>query len=87
MPGARRFRGVPYLTLNSAILKQKYCEGHWFSTASPKKYQHHQDEVFTDTPGYLEGCGGQGGGDCDGDFTDWHNGLDDVTKLLTKVEE
>ncbi|KAK3763226.1 hypothetical protein RRG08_052560 [Elysia crispata] len=80
MPGARRFRGVPYLTLNSTILKQKYREDHL--VYDPRKCREHHD-VLHGTNGYLHGCG-EGGGDCDGDYTDWHDGMDDVTRLLAK---
>ena len=50
----------------------------------PRKGREHHD-VLHGTNGYLHGCG-EGGGDCDGDYTDWHDGMDDVTRLLAKVE-
>ncbi|GFR97178.1 myosin-VIIa [Elysia marginata] len=83
MPGARRFRGVPYLTLNSSVLKEKYREVHLLKSPL-NKHRGLLDNLFNhDKNGYLHSCG-EGGGDCDGDFSDWHEGLDDVTRLLVK---
>ncbi|RUS81723.1 hypothetical protein EGW08_010530 [Elysia chlorotica] len=78
MPGARRFRGVPYLTLNSALLKQKYSKDH----CDPRTFRKSRYQLSCKN-GYLESSG-DGGGDCDGDYTDWHQGIDDVTKLISK---
>ncbi|GFN94394.1 myosin-viia [Plakobranchus ocellatus] len=85
MPGSRKFRSVPYLTLNSAVLKQKYREDHLFDQRLSYK---RQDPLYEDQNGYPSATTQQQGGDCDGDYSDWYEGLaDDLTRLLTKAKK